>query len=219
MNNFFTNARLFKALRMRDIGAADTIKVGSGFPMELVTIRAAATKQKNWGKMSLMTIKSNKKMIDDEDVLCMTWVNNNTVQFMSTVHTVDEMKKMIFKDAKRRNEVPKSVIWDEKLPFPAPIVEYNQHMGESNGNAQQRAYYSSHRPDSRYWWPLFIFLLDAVVLNAFKLWGRLYSDSKLTHSEFQHEIIEALLIGGTRKLSSGLSILNSQEEDEQLACE
>jgi hypothetical protein len=101
--------------------------------------------------MSLMTVKSNKKTnIDDGDVLCMTWVDNNTVKYMATIHTIDEMKKVMYKNAKFRNEVPKSVICDEKLPFPAPIVEYNQHMSGSDGNAQQRAYYTSRRSDSRY---------------------------------------------------------------------
>lgn len=94
---------------------------------------------------------------------------------MTTVHTVDEMKVSVLKDAKRRRGISTAAIphvdEDEvsKLLFPAPIVEYNIHMGESDENAQQRAYYSPHRSDRRYWWPLFIFLLEAAVLNAFKL--------------------------------------------------
>ncbi len=150
------------------IGTCDTTKVGSGFPIELVAIRAAAIKQKDWGKMSLMTIKSDK-LIDDEDVLCMAWVDLNTVQYMTISHSIDEMKIVVYKNVRCRNEVLKSVIRDGKLTFPAPIVEYNQHMRGSNENAQQRAYYSSQRLDSRYWWPIFIFLLNAAVLNAYKI--------------------------------------------------
>jgi hypothetical protein len=143
-NNFFINARLFKVLRMRNIEICDTIKIDSDYLIELMRIRAAVIKQKDWDKMSLMTVKSDKKMnIDDEDVLCMTWMNNNIVQYMIIIHIVDEMKKMIYRDAKCRNEVFKSVICDEKLSFSTSIVEYNQHMSESNENAQQRAYYSS----------------------------------------------------------------------------
>ena len=205
VDNFFTNVQLFKALRTLNIGACGTAKVGSGFPIELVQIRAAATKQKDWGKLGLMTNSSNEKMnIDEGEVLCMAWVDLNTVQYMTTTHTIDGMKIMEHKDAKRRHGIPKlsQIIHDHEalLPFPIPIVEYNHHMGGSDGNAQQRSYYSSHRPDSRYWWPLFIFLLEAIVLNAFKLWVLLYPDEKLTHSEFQYQIIESLLIdGSTRK--------------------
>ncbi len=67
---------------------------------------------------------------------------------------------------------------------------------------------------------LFIFLLDAAVLNAFILWGWLYPDSKLTHAEFQHQIAEAFLLeGATRKRSSAVSILSSKEEDNSSSCE
>jgi hypothetical protein len=184
LDNFFTNARLFKVLRLMNIEICDTIKIDSDYLIELVIIRAVAIKQKDWDKMSLMTIKSDKKMIDDDDVLCMTWVNNNIVQFMIIVHIIDEMKQMIYKNVKRRKDVLRSVVCDEKLSFSISIVEYNRHMSESNENAQQRSYYSSHRSDSRYWWSIFIFLLNAIILNAYKLWDRLYSDFKLTHSKF-----------------------------------
>jgi hypothetical protein len=69
---------------------------------------------------------------------------------MIIIHIIDEMKTMIYSDAKRRKDVFKSIICDEKISFSASIVEYNRHMSESNENAQQRAYYSSHRSDSRY---------------------------------------------------------------------
>lgn len=150
IDNFF-NARLLKALGTMGIGACGTAKVGSGFPTELVTIRAAAIKQKDWGKIGLMTVRSDKKSnIDDGNVLCMAWVDLNTVQYMTTTHTIDEIKTVIWKDEKRRHGVSKSVIADEKIPFPAPIIEYNRYMGGSDGNAQQRSYYTPHRPDSRY---------------------------------------------------------------------
>ncbi len=140
---------------------------------------------------------------------------------MTISHSIDEMKIVVYKNVRCRNEVLKSVIRDGKLTFPAPIVEYNQHMRGSNENAQQRAYYSSQRLDSRYWWPIFIFLLNAAVLNAYKIWGRLYPDSDLSHSNFQHQIIEALLSGGTRKRSSNLSIISPSKEDveESASCE
>jgi hypothetical protein len=93
-------------------------------------------------------------------------------------------------------------------------------MGGSDGNAQQRAYYSPHRPDRRYWWPLFIFLLNAAVLNAFKLWGRLHPDSKLTHSKFQYQIPEMLLMNeATRKKPVIMSIMSSDACDKPISCE
>ena len=143
----------------------------------------------------------------------MAWVDLNTVQYMTTVHTPDEMKVSIWKNAKRRHGISKTAISHvdgvPKLPFPAPIVEYNSHLGGSDGNAQQRAYYSPHRSDRRYWWPLVIFLLEAAVLNAFKLWKLLYPDSNLTHSEFQYQIAEELLTGGATRLKVDSAVKKS----------
>ncbi len=66
-----------------------------------------------------------------------------------------------------------------------------------------------------YWWSFFIFLLDAIVLNAFKLWDQFYFDFKLTHSKFQYQITKILLTNKiTRKHASNLSILSSQKEKE-----
>ncbi len=139
---------------------------------------------------------------------------------MINIHTIDEMKKMTYKDAKRRNEIFKSVVCDEKISFPASIVEYNRHISESDENAQQRAYYLSRRLDCHYWWSLFIFLLNEIVLNAYKLWNLLYSDFKLTHSKFQYQIIETLLtVESTRKQSVALTINSSEVEDKSSSCE
>ena len=81
----------------------------------------------------------------------MAWVDLNTVQFMTTIHTIEEMETIIYKNARRRHGIPTDcrVIVDEeeKLSFPMPIVEYKQHMGGSDGNAQQRSYYCPERSD------------------------------------------------------------------------
>jgi hypothetical protein len=76
--------------------------------------------------MSFMTIKSNEKInIDDENVLCMTWKINNIVQYMIIIYIIDEMKKIIYKNVKYRNEMFELMICDEKLSFSISIVEYN----------------------------------------------------------------------------------------------
>ena len=193
------------------IGACGTAKAGCGFPMELLRLRAAATKNKDWGEKALMTVKADKKLnIEEGDVLCLAWVDLNTVQFMTTTHTIEDLSTVVYKDSRRRHGIPKdSAVTingdanEKKLPFPMPIVEYNQHMGGSDGNAQQRSYYNPQASDRRYWWPLFIFLLKAAVLNAFKLWQILYPNSALSHRDFQQEIVKALLTNQAGALRKG----------------
>jgi hypothetical protein len=93
-------------------------------------------------------------------------------------------------------------------------------MSESNENAQQRTYYSFHRFDNRYSWSLFIFLLNVIVLNAFKLWDRFNSDFKLTHSKFQYQIVEMFLIDeAIRKKSITMSIMSFDADDKSISCE
>jgi hypothetical protein len=154
----------------------------------------------------------------------MTWVNLNIVQYMIIIHTIDEMKEIIYNDSKRRHEVLKSVICiideESKLSFSISIVEYNHYMRDSNKNAQQRSYYSCQRSNSRYWWSLFTFLLNVTVLNTFKLWDRLYLLSKFTHSEFQKQIAQMLLKNETsRKHKSIISIITSETTVKSSSCE
>lgn len=144
----------------------------------------------------------------------------NTVQYITTMHSIEEMKKVELKSVERRHGIPKSSYQrdengDLKLPFPMVVTEYNTHMGGSDGNAQQRSYYSSQRMERRYWWPLFIILLDAAVLNAYKLWGLLYPDSNMTHLEFQRQIIEGLISpkGQTRHRLPGSFIQTTEKAE------
>ena len=70
------------------------------------------------------------------------------------MHTVNEMKAVVYKSHQQRHEISKSIICliDETLQllFPKAIDDYNLHMKESNNNAQQRFYYSAHRVDNCY---------------------------------------------------------------------
>ena len=176
MDNFFCSIKLFKALRSIGLAACGTAKKGSGFPIKLLAFRDVASKKNNWGLRSHMTV---------DDVLCMSWVDNTSVQLMTTAHTIDDVSKQKhYLDVRKRHgitdnsatSIPNDLatsIPDQPpvgLAIPIPIRDYNLHMGGSDGNAQQRSYYTINRKSDRYWWPLFSFLLDAAALNAYKLY-------------------------------------------------
>jgi hypothetical protein len=94
-------------------------------------------------------------------------------------------------------------------------------MRKSDENAQQRSYYSSsHVKNSRYWWSIFIFFLNAAVLNAYKLWDLFYPDSKMTHLKFQRQIVEKLLqsFDQTRKKMFTLSTISTNRENSTSSC-
>ncbi len=204
LDNYFTRVPLLLELRKRGYGACGTSKKGSGIQYDLVTLRELSKKQNEWGIKSLTTV--------EDKVLCISWQDNNTVLFMSTAHTVEQAEWSVFKDLNCRKGIPdESGVWiDEKetekgLLFPVPINDYNTHMGGSDGNAQQRAMYTAeHHHDVRYWWPLFRFLVDASIVNAFILYRLEHPNPKqrLTHHQFRRHIALALLrnpLGQRRK--------------------
>ena len=164
-DNFFTSTKLFKALRSIGIAASGTAKKGSGFPEELLAIRDVTSKGKDWGLQAHMAV--------DDEVLCMGWVDNNGVQYMTTGHSTQDLDEKHYINPYKRHGIPETFLqpivsyfsfilahssfllnqaiqWPLGLPIPAPIREYNLHMGGSDGNAQQRAVYSYERRTDRY---------------------------------------------------------------------
>jgi hypothetical protein len=63
-------------------------------------------------------------------------------------------------------------------------------------------------------------LLKAVVLNAYKLWDLLYSDSKMTHLKFQRQIVEKVLesVDQTRKRMLIVSTISTNRENSASSC-
>lgn len=105
--------------------------MGSGIPPVQVAIKQVSQKSKHWG---FRTVTCNA------DTLSLTWQDNNTVMMMTTAHTVEESYYTKPFDFRRRKDIPESsygVSPDGNLflLFPRPIVDYNKHMGGSDGNA------------------------------------------------------------------------------------
>lgn len=122
---------------------------------------------------------------------------------MSTAYSVANAEKSQLKDTEQRSKILKNTgVWIDNahskkaFDFFVPIHDYNTHMDGSYRCAQQQLYYSAIRHHNcRYWWPIFQFLLDALVLNLFVLYGLDHSHKKdsFKHSEFQRRIGLALV--------------------------
>lgn len=96
----------------------------------------------------------------DDEVLCMVWQNLNTVQLMTTCHSLEEINKNQLIRGLKRNGIllqsqisaPSSEVSDmqnqnsqgsKNLPLILiPICDYKKNMDGSDGNAQIRQYYS-----------------------------------------------------------------------------
>ena len=181
VDNFFTKKALFSHLRSLGFGACGTAKMGSGIPPTQVAIKEISQKSKHWGHRTVTT---------NADALSLTWQDNNTVMMMTTAHTVEESWITQPFDPRRRKDIPHtsyglSPDGGSCIAFPKPVVDYNKHMGGSDGNAQQRAEYSDdHHSDRRWWWKLFLFIIHAAALNAWLLYQLDHPDSKIERHEF-----------------------------------
>lgn len=137
---------------------------------------------------------------------------------MTTAHWPEEAQQIVPKKPRCRHHIPEGFVQvdsenNQFLPFPRAIVDYNSHMGGVDENAQQREHNSSakHRC-RRYWWALFIFILEAAVLNAYILYQLAHSTSKMTRARFQKEVATSLMrnsAGSTRKRPHDFSNSNS----------
>lgn len=199
IDNFFTSFELLCALRERGFAACGTCKRGSGINNELLIMKECLSKGKDWGKTAYST--------RDKKVICIGFQDNNTVLLMTTAHSINEAKEQCPKDRQKRNIPDEVVEWvdeEKNLMFPKLVIEYNKHMGGSDGNAQQRAVASpaAHR-DLRYWWPMFLFMLEASVLNAYLLYKQDHPQNRCTKREFQRQIALVLIrnpLGQTKKV-------------------
>jgi hypothetical protein len=67
-------------------------------------------------------------------IICVAWVDLNTVQYMTTMHTIDEMKEITLERSERCHEIFKSAKTENRLPFSIPIVEYKRPFGMSTSS-------------------------------------------------------------------------------------
>ena len=134
LDNFFTREVLLKKLKKLGFGACGMLKRGSGVHEDLLIFKELSKKSTNWGTRLIITI--------DNEILCLGWQDNNTVLMISTAHTAAQAASSELRSVQRRYGIPeKSAIsmrdaGQKGLKFPIPIVNYNKHMGGSDGCAQ-----------------------------------------------------------------------------------
>ena len=142
MNNYFTSVPLFKLLREHGYGACGTTRPTSkDFPSQLQQLRKDSSSSIPWGKTYAMVV---------DNVLCLSWQDNNLVLTLSTVHyptnVIERLRKRPKKTSTNAGIVLK--VFDDdvtkKLPIFIFINDYNYHMNGMNVANQIRASYITH---------------------------------------------------------------------------
>ena len=207
-DNFFTTTTCMTALRTLYVAHSGTCKAQSGYPSLLLAIRDKAKKKHDWGKQASMCI--------DDRILCLAWVDNNTVQYMTTAHAPSKVNETWWMDPAKRHRIPSTsqkiipeedkvgllgdpdprIKWPKGLPVPTLIHEYNCNMNGIDRIAQMVSYYQDERRSRRYWISLFEFFLMAAVVNAYRIYTIdccNKNDKPLSHLEFQRSVAITLL--------------------------
>ena len=94
----------------------------------------------------------------------------------------------------------------KELPIPVFIDDYNHYMGGVDIADQLRSYYSTQRTSLRCWYPLFFWILDTAILNAYLVGKQLHGSSYMEHKDFR----EVLL---TRMFEKSKEVLTQRKID------
>lgn len=172
LDNLFTSTPLFRELKVVGIGACGTTRATSSpdFPAVLHILKESYGTRLPWGTLVAIPV---------DGVLCLGWIDNNTVLSLSTVHTVNQVADNVRRWRKRPQETSINAANARKpfnglgaraeLEIPRYIDEYNFNMGGVDIADQHRSAYKTQRKALRNWYPHWYWMLDHAIINAFKI--------------------------------------------------
>ena len=221
MDILFNSEALLVELRWLGFGAAGTVRTSTtkreeiessqgepaqkrriseekdrGLDRELVDLKNNHGFQLEWGKLYIK--------VSPRDIIQFAWKDNNVVTFMSTVA---DPKASIVRRRRRPAATSTSaktswaVFGDEttkELPIPEFIDLYNHFMNGVNTADQLRSYYSTQRVHIKNWKPLWHWLLDTTITNAYKrnactsTSSRAFRSKNSSHFDFRMKLANEL---------------------------
>lgn len=174
-DNLFTGYNLLIHLKQQGYSGTGTIRENR-VPKECGVLPSVEIKKKERGFLDYKC--------SDEGVLITRWNDNSSVTVASTVHTVFPLGNV-----KRYSKEEKKYL---SVPRPMVIAEYNKNMG---GTDLMDENINRHRVAIRgkkWWWPIFTWLLDVAVQNAWQLHRGV--GSTFTSLEFRRELARFYLV-------------------------
>lgn len=174
-DNFFTSYSLFLALKERGFFATGTVRENRTANCPLDGIKSMAKREKG----------SYTCAFDVNSELLVTRWNDNSVVTVMT-NTCEVLPLM---QAKRYNRKEHKEVL---LPQPNVIHHYNKYMGGVDLHDNGIANYRIRIRGKKWWWPLFINMIDSMIVNSWKIY-RIANESKVSQLEFRSQIATTLL--------------------------
>ena len=178
-----------------------------------------------WGTLYSKVVNVYADNKEDGKVLVSIWQDSNKVGLYSTIHDALEWTVRLRKLPRNSSTSfiitwqpfikfdlpPKSkdlYEWTRLLPIPSMVDDYNNFMGGVDIADQLRASFSTQLRGVKTWRPLFYWLLDTTIINAYLLFehhrkARLVGKDKVrsAHRAFREALVSALLLDLESQLS------------------
>lgn len=176
-DNLFTCPNLLSFLRFRGYSGTGTVRenrIGKICPL---TKKKQFCKTKKRGEFE-------KKIEKSDGILYVTWMDNSAVTVCSTAFGINPVKMVSrFSKAQRKKIV---------VPRPHLIGTYNNCMGGTDLMDENINQYRIAIRGKKWWWPIFTWMIDACVNNAWLLYRKSRDDS-IPQIAFRREIVKIWL--------------------------
>lgn len=193
-DNYFTSYQLIEHLAEQKILATGTVRENRTGGANLIMIDKKTMKKRERGNFDFACTK---------DVYIATWNDNSVVQVISNVHQTNPVHTVL-RRVKGKGQVPVSQ--------PRMIKNYNEGMG---GVDQLDRLLQSYRPSihmRKWWWALFVNLLNASVAAAWRFYRMANPEEKMTHLDFRRNIVMVLIKSKGEPRKSERAVANLPQE-------
>ncbi|CAG8524826.1 20923_t:CDS:2 [Gigaspora rosea] len=138
------------------------------------------------------------------NVLVLLWIDNGPVTMLTTIHVIERENSKVERERRQpritnaNSQKLRAVFGDsvrKKLLIPKAINDYNFHMGGVDIADQLHNYYSTQLIVRRTWVPLFFWLLDTSLINAYLICKNLTLSTE--HKKFRMELVHYLIKDAT----------------------
>lgn len=161
-DNYFTSLKLLTHLSQKGFCATGTLR-------ENRVEKCPLKSKQEWNKAE----RGSSHCVSSEDVVVVQWKDNKVVSAATNFDTSAN------KSASRYCRETKSKI---NIPQPGIIYNYNRGMGGVDKLDNMVANYRTRIRQKKWWWPIFVYLFDVSVVNAWLLMRIIHPDNPICSS-------------------------------------